>query len=149
MMIRSLRSYTLLVYAVLAAPFAHAIANPDAPDYVGQFEQRAQPFENNLGNQTGIFDTSQAGVVYAKFLDKELNKVYRSLLKKLTDPKAREQLRISQRAWLAFYKAETDFIATNWVPDNFGSSYELSRQSYWTALTKQRIEVLLTYLRNY
>jgi uncharacterized protein YecT (DUF1311 family) len=133
----------------LTAPLAYALDNPEAPDYVAEFQQRARPFENNFDKQTSIYDTSQAGVAYAKFLDKELNQAYQSLLKKLDDPKAREQLRKSQRAWLTYYQAETNFIWTNWVTTNFGSSYELSRQSYRNALVKERIEVLLNYLRNY
>jgi uncharacterized protein YecT (DUF1311 family) len=133
----------------LAAPLAHALDNPDAPDYVAQFEKRAQPFEKHIDDQTSIYGTAQAGVAYANFLDKELNQAYQALLKKLTDPKVQEQLRKSQRAWLAYYKAETDFIWNNWVPDNFGSSYELSRQDYRNSLVKERIKVLLLYLRNY
>ena len=147
--IRSLRSYALLVCMGLAGPLAHAIANPDAPDYSGQFEQRAQPFEKRLKHQSEVSGTAQAGVDYAKFLDKELNQAYQLLLKKLTDTEARETLKKSQRAWLAYYKAETDFIATNWVSANFGNSYKLSRQEYSNALIKARIEDLLSYVSEY
>ena len=151
MMTRSLRSYMLLVYMALATPLAYAIVNPDAPDYVAEFERRAQPFEKQMDDHAGggVYDISQAGTAYAKFLDKELNQAYQLLLKKITDPQTREALRRSQRAWLAFYKAETDFIAINWVPDKFGTSCELSRQAYSTSLTKKRIKVLLSYVSEY
>ena len=149
MLIRSLRSCVLLVCMGLAAPLAHAIMNPDAPDYVAEFRQRAQPFENRLKHQSSVSGTAQAGADYAKFLDKELNQAYQLLLKKLTDPAVRETLRKSQRAWLTYYKAETDFIATNWVPANFGNSYELSRQEYSNALIKVRTEDLLSYAGEY
>ena len=149
MMPQSLRSYMLLVCMALATPLVHALDHPEARDYVAEFERRAQPFEKHLLDQSRVSGAAQAGAAYAKFLDKELNQAYQSLLKKIADPKAREQLKKSQRAWLAYYKAESDFIATNWVPDNFGTSYALSRELYWTSLTENRIEVLLSYLGNY
>ena len=133
----------------LATSVAYAIDNPDTPDEVATFEQRAQPLEENFSSQTSTLGLSQAGVAYAKFLDKELNRAYQLLLKKVDAPKAREQLRKSQRAWLAYYQAEADFIWANWIPANFGSSYELSRQGYRNSLVKERIKVLLNYLRNY
>jgi uncharacterized protein YecT (DUF1311 family) len=133
----------------LAAPLAHAIDNPDAPDYLAEFEQRAQPFEYHFSGQTRTSDINQTGAAYAKFLDKELNRAYQRLMSKLNNPKVREQLRKSQRAWRAYYQAETDFIWINWVPANFGDSYALSRQDYRNSLVKKRVEVLLNYLRNY
>ena len=95
MMIRFLRSYTLFICIALAAPLAHAIDNPDAPDYVAEFEQRAQPFEKHFNDQVSIVDIGQAGMAYAKFLDKEFNQAYQLLLKKITNPEAREQLKKS------------------------------------------------------
>ena len=148
-MTRPLRNYTLLVCMALTAPLVHAHDNTKAPNYVAEFERRAQPFEKRLYDQSRVSGTAQAGAAYAKFLDRELNQAYQLLLKKIVDPKAREQLKKSQRAWLVYYKAETDFITTNWIPDNFGTSYALSREIYWNSLTNDRIEILLSYLSNY
>jgi uncharacterized protein YecT (DUF1311 family) len=144
-----LRSGTLILCMTFTAPLAYAIDNPDAPDEVAAFEQRAKPFEERFNNQTNTSGINQAGADYAKFLDEELNSAYQRLLKKLDTPNAREQLRKSQHAWLAYYQAETNFIWTNWTPANFGSSSALSRQQYRNSLLKERVEVLLHYLRNY
>ena len=143
-----LRSCALLVCMALAASLAHAIDNPDAPDEVAAFEQRAKPLEEHFLRQSETSGIHQAGAAYAKFLDQELNRAYQLLLKKL-DSSTREQLKKSQRAWLAHYQAEAQFIDANWTPAHFGDSYVLSRQDYRNTLVKERVLVLLRYLRNY
>jgi len=132
----------------LATSLAHAVDNPDAPDEVAAFEQRAKPLEEYFLSQSRTADIDRAGTAYAKFLDKELNRAYQLLLKQL-DPVAREQLKKSQRAWLAYYQVEAEFINTNWMPARFGNSYALSRQDYRNTLVKNRILTLLNYLRSY
>jgi uncharacterized protein YecT (DUF1311 family) len=149
-LIPTLRNCALSLCLALAPFVTHAIDNPEAPDRVAAFEQRAKPFEDNFSNHAGggNFEIVQAGAAYAEFLDQELNQAYQLLLKKL-EPSEREQLKKAQRAWRAFYKAETAFIAANWVPKNFGSSYVLSKHGYRHSLLKDRVLNLLSYLREY
>ena len=125
----------------------YALDNPDAPDYVGDFLQRAQIHEQNIQHEA---QTTQDYVVayaaYEKFLDQELNAVYTQLLAQLDD-KAQQNLRESQRKWLAHRNAEFSFIAQNWTPENFGSSSAISRGDYSAKLIKDRVVTLLHYLR--
>ena len=126
-----------------------AVDNPDAPDYQAAFLARAKPYEERLsdaaGGGAGLTD---AAVAYARFLDTELNQAYRQLLGRL-DALSRQALVSSQRRWLAFRDAEIGFIDENWTPRNFGSSSVFSRADYRATLVKQRVLVLLAYLRNY
>lgn len=139
----------LLCLVLWACSFhSHAIDNPDAPDFALQFEQRAQSHEDKIDRQTNNADIASATGEYAKFLDAELNQAYQQLQKKL-NPQARQKLKISQRAWLKFNQAETDFIASNWTNDNFGSSSAISRAQYQSAMVKSRVTALLDYLKNY
>jgi len=142
-----LRSCALLVCLALAMSLAHAIDNPDAPDEVAAFEQRAKPLEERFLSQSRTSGIQQAGAAYAQFLDTELNRAYRLLLQRLDAP-ARARFKQSQRAWLAYRRAETRFIDANWTPAHFGDSYALSRQDYRNTLVKQRVLALLHYLRN-
>lgn len=144
---RSLAALIGLLAAAIAAPAA-AIDNPDAPDYVAEFEARAKPLEDAVSAAPDGAATAAAQRAYAAFLEGELNSAYQRLLPKL-EPAARAGLQTSQRQWLAFRKAELAFIARNWVPQNFGSSYALSRADYAASLVKQRVVALLRYLKNY
>ena len=91
---------------------------------------------------------AQAGAAYAKALDRELNQAYRQLLAQL-DTASAEKLRASQRAWLAYAKAEAAFIDASWTQERFGSSSVLSKWDYRNTLTKERTRALLLYLQNY
>lgn len=133
----------------LPAPPARALDNPDAPDYVAEFESRAAPYLTRIdqdGDRTS--DISADYGAYERFLDHELNTAYAKLMAKL-DAGAKESLRQSQRAWLTWRDREFHFIAENWTPQNFGSSYTLSAGGYRTTLIKDRVVLLLNYLRNY
>jgi len=71
--------------------------------------------------------------------DAELNKIYQSLLAKLADTEAKNKLRESQRAWIAFRDAEAVFFA-----DQFrgGSAAPVLRWGSMTQTTEQRIKQL-------
>jgi hypothetical protein len=72
-------------------------------------------------------------------VDAELNKIYQSLLAKLADTEAKNKLRESQRAWLAFRDAEAAF-ATDQVRG--GSAAPVLRWTSMTQTTEQRVKQL-------
>lgn len=60
-------------------------------------------------NEYGVFeDVACAAEAFAK-ADKELNEVYQQLLSRL-DEQAKEKLKETQRAWLAYIKANVSFV---------------------------------------
>ena len=127
----------------------YAIDNPDAPDYVAEFEQRAQPFATVIHQQAKTTqETLKAYADYEKFLDKELNDVYKKLIGKL-GAEQQTKLKKSQRDWIKYRDTEFDFIASNWTTKNFGSSSVLSRGDYRTSILRNRVEQLLYYWKNY
>lgn len=126
-----------------------SIDDPDAPDLVAGFEARSKPFETAIhGRSRDGWEISRAYADYEKFLDREINLAYAALAKQ-TSGAVRRNLADSQRRWLEYRDAEFGFIASNWTPENFGSSYVISRSTYRTEVTKSRIVTLLNYLRNY
>lgn len=137
-----------LVLAFLLPGSSHAIDNPDAPDYVGQFRSQAQQYEAVINEQLDGKSAADARGNYARFLDEQLNDAYRELLTKLSSAQ-QEQLRKSQRAWLRYRDTESAFVDANWTPAQFGSSSTLSRHDYRTSIVRDRIEQLLNYLQNY
>lgn len=126
-----------------------AIDNPDTIDYVGQFNSRAKPFEQNISNRAGASAAEISGLynAYYLFLDEELNKAYNDLLKKLPKDE-QKKLKTSQKTWLNFRNNEADFIAAHWTQTKFGSSYALSVGVYKSEIIRQRIIHLLNYLKN-
>ena len=126
-----------------------AIDNPDAPDYVADFQQRAKVFETAIqknAKTTQGYLKSYAD--YEQFLDRELNTTYKALITKL-DTAQQNKLKQSQRDWLKYRDAEFTFIADNWTSKQFGSSSVLSRGAYRTTITQDRVMLLLNYLKNY
>lgn len=127
----------------------HAIDNPEAPDYIGEFKSREKVFIDKIDNPK---NTNQDYLVayndYLIFLDKELNAAYNSLIPKL-QKKQQEELKNSQKKWLKFRDAEFEFIINNWTRNNFGSSAWISRGGYRTAIVRERVMHLLYYLLNY
>jgi uncharacterized protein YecT (DUF1311 family) len=72
--------------------------------------------------------------------DAELNKTYEALLKKLPDAESKEELKQSQRAWLAFRDAEAEFDGRG------GTMAPTLRYATMTELTEQRTKQLKTRL---
>ena len=144
---------TLLFSAVFVcadfSPSSLAVENPDAPDYVADFQNRAQVFEDAVHQQARTTqDTLKAYAEYEQFLDKELNRSYQSVSAKL-DTDRKEKLKRSQREWIKYRDAEFAFIAANWTNKDFGSSATLSRGAYRTTIMRDRVMILLNYLKNY
>jgi len=126
-----------------------AIDNPDMPDYVAEFRARSQVHESAINQEAQTTqDYVYAYAAYERFLDEELNSAYRSLIDRL-DEKALQRLIRSQGSWLKYRDIEFEFIETNWRIENFGSSSVISRGAYRTTLVKDRVILLLHYLKNY
>lgn len=144
---------TLLLLALLVfagfSSMSLAVDNPDAPDYVADFQKRAQVFEDAIHQHPKTTqDTLKAYAEYEKFLDKELNRSYKSVMTKL-DADRKEKLQGSQREWIKYRDTEFAFIAANWTNKDFGSSATLSRGAYRTTIMQDRVMILLNYLKNY
>lgn len=132
----------------LMAGLVHAIDNPDAPDYLTDFENRERPYRMAAESATTTTEIGQAWGAYEAFLDTELNAAYTQLMKMLDD-RERMILRESQRKWLSYRDAEFDFIRDNWSREHFGSSAVLSRGAYRTDILRTRVRQLYAYLMNY
>ncbi len=126
-----------------------AIDNPDAPDYVADFQQQAQIFATAIQkNASTTQDYLKSYTDYEQFLGKELNTAYKALMAKL-DTERQNKLKQSQRDWLKYRTAEFTFIADNWTSNKFGRSSVLSRGAYRTTIMRDRVVLLLNYLKNY
>lgn len=73
--------------------------------------------------------------------DKELNKNYKLLMKKL-NPKQQKALRTAQRAWIKFRDSEIDFISST----ETGTIGLLMRDDRLLSLTKQRAIELRSFI---
>ena len=128
---------------------AYAIDNPDAPDYIGDFNTRSQPFIDAVNDPKNNARKYQlAYSAYENFLDKELSRAYQLLLGKLSPPQKQELIN-TQRHWVKFRDAEFTFIIDNWTNVNFGSSAAMSRGAYRCTIIKDRVTQLLYYAKNY
>ena len=126
-----------------------AIDNPDAPDFVSEFQARCEKFEILINKQTqNEREVILAYKRYEQFLNQELNQAYLALTKKMGEA-PRQNMVQSQRRWLQYRDAEFIFITSNWTVENFGTSSALSRGTYRTAIIKDRVVGLLHYLKNY
>lgn len=133
---------------LIAAP-ALGIDDPDAPDLMAAFEQRAAPYEARISQEARTTqDIAQAYGDYQRFLEAELTKAYRELALKLA-PAPRLRLIQSQRRWLAYRDAGFRFIDDNWTQARFGTSATLSRGAYRCSIVKGRVTELIQYLKNY
>ncbi|SES65769.1 Protein of unknown function [Nitrosomonas marina] len=128
---------------------ALALDNPDAPDYIAEFNSRAQTYERDIQQ---IAQTTQdyltAYAAYEQFLDKELNQAYSQLMDQLSE-EMQNALRASQRKWLGYRDAAFEFIALNWTTEHVGSASVISRGDYRTTIIRDRVMLLLHYLQNY
>lgn len=146
---RKLCDFVLIVLLLCYSFSTHALDNPDAPDHAGDFLNRAQAYEQDIqqtAHTTQGYLTAYAA--YENFLDQELNAAYRQLMAHLGG-EAQHALKNSQLKWLGYRDREFDFIARNWTTEKFGSSAVISRGDYRTRLLKDRVMLLLQYLRNY
>ena len=143
------RAFVATALSWFGATACLGIDNPDAPDRMAQFEERAAAYEAHIDAQTGT--TSDIVVAYAsyqRFLDDELSRVYGALFEKLA-PTSRAKLSQSQKRWFGYRDAEFRFIESNWTQSQFGTSAALSRGAYRASIVKQRVTQLIQYLKNY
>ncbi len=139
----------ILILFFACATLSFAIDNPDAPDYVGEFEKKIAPLEKYITQDAKTtLDMDQGYTKLEKALDQELNVAYKLLISKL-DPKEKESLKSSQIRWLKYRDAEFKWIIENWNNNKFGSSSAISRGQYRTTIIKERVLQLLNYLKNY
>ncbi len=144
---KSIAVILILIFACTTLSFA--IDNPDAPDYVGEFEKKIAPLEKYITQDAKTtLDMDQGYTKLEKALDQELNVAYKLLISKL-DPKEKESLKSSQIQWLKYRDAEFKWIIENWNNNKFGSSSAISRGQYRTTIIKERVLQLLNYLKNY
>lgn len=140
--------YSLLLGFSALVNTACAIDNPDAPDFVGDFEKRGQTYSaatNNPDNSTREYLVAYDN--YLQFLDKELNAAYQQLKSKLP-AEQQKLLTQSQRDWIKFRDAEFMRITKNWSRQNYGSSAGISRGDYKSTIVKNRVLQLLAYLKS-
>src|SRR5580698_3560590 len=131
-----LRGLTALVVMALAAVPSYGIDDPDAPDLMAEFQQRAAPYEARISADAGnTKEIVEAYAAYQRFLEAQLTQVYAALGQKLAVA-PRAMLVRSQRQWLAYRDAEFQFIDGNWTQAQFGTSAALSRGAYRCSIMK-------------
>ncbi len=139
----------MLAVCLLASTLTHAIDNPDAPDHVSAFQQRAQTHEQGIAQTPHTTQSyGDAYAAYEAFLDQELNAAYTQLLSHL-NAESGKALKQAQRQWLNYRDQEFEWIARNWTQENFGSSTIISRGDFRTKIIRDRVITLLHYLGNY
>jgi uncharacterized protein YecT (DUF1311 family) len=92
--------------------------------------------------QTQLEMNDKAAAEFAK-ADKELNEVYAKVIGVLDD-QAKEMLKRSQRAWVAFRDAEAAFRAD--AEARGGSMWPLVHEGVRGKLTRDRVKALREYL---
>lgn len=125
---------------------ANAIDNPDAPDFIVEFETREAPLLDSTENSNGYRESLAAYTEYLIFLDKELNVVYKHLQAKLPADK-QAQLKQSQVAWLKYRDLEFSLIDNTWEKSAFGSSSSITRGQFKTTIVRDRVIQLMHYAR--
>lgn len=139
----------VFIWMLFCCSLCFAIDNPEAPNYIADFEAKSKNFEINIHKKTGNdSEIVLAYKEYEKFLDEELNRTYAALMQRLKEP-SKQNLIASQRRWLQYRDAEFLFISSNWTVENFGSSSTISRNGFRTTILRDRVIVLLYYLQNY
>ncbi len=143
------QSWLAILVLVLFSNFTFAIDNPDAPDLIAEFEAREEPLIAAIEkptNTTGDYSVAYAN--YLKFLDKELNAVYKTLRTKLTVDK-QKQLKASQVRWLKYRDLEFTFIDGTWTNKDFGTSSAISRGQYKASVVRDRVIQLMHYAKTF
>lgn len=139
-----LRSLAFLFIA-LTSVACHAIDNPDAPDYLGDFRAEAATHEQAIYEDAQTTsDLREAYRDYIGFLEEELAAATAALEGELSGSE-REAFDDAQESWEGYQKAEKTFVAGVWTPENFGSSSAFSRLAFYADVLRSRIELLLKY----
>ncbi|MEN0038189.1 MAG: lysozyme inhibitor LprI family protein [Cellvibrio sp.] len=143
------QSWLAIVILVLFSNLTFAIDNPDAPDFIAEFEVREKPLIAAIEkptNTTGDYAVFYAS--YLKFLDKELNTVYKTLRTKLPADK-QKQLKASQVSWIKYRDLEFMFIDSTWNNKDFGTSSGISRGQYKASVVRDRVIQLMHYAKTF
>lgn len=138
--------FTLLLLFFTFVNTVWAIDNPDAPDYVAEFEARILPLEDSINKEAmTTYEYTKAYALLNESLEKELKLVYKNLMLKLPE-KCNVKLRESQEQWLKYIDLELKFISEHFNNTNYGSSASISRGGYRSEMITARIKQLLRYL---
>lgn len=146
-----LKFYKIFCFFIALFLSSHvgAIDNPDSPDFVRQLEQNERPYLKKINSPgNGTRDTLLAYHHYKVFLDTELNRAYKLVMKNLPD-EYKKDLKESQRNWLKYRDAEFELINNNWDRKKFGSSFAISRGQYTSNIIRSRVVQLYRYAQNY
>ncbi len=141
--------YSLFIAFSVFANTACAIDNPEAADFISEFQSREQAHitaTDNPDNSTREYLLAYDN--YLQFLDKELNAAYQQVKSKLSEEE-QELLTQSQRNWIKYRDAEFELIKKTWTRQNYGSSAGISRGDYKSKIVKQRILQLLAYMKSF
>jgi len=139
-----LRSLALLSIALTSLK-CHAIDNPDAPNYLEDFLFESSSYEQAIYEEAKTTsDSIEKYRDYLSFLEGKLAKVSAALNSKLSGSE-QEVFNKSQSAWEAYQQAEKAFVSSVWKPQNFGSSYAMSRLAFYAEILRSRTELLLKY----
>ncbi|HDY7989514.1 TPA: lysozyme inhibitor LprI family protein [Vibrio vulnificus] len=139
----------LILLIIIYPRISYSIDNPDSPDYIANFTELSERYENKINNsKVNNVEILNAYNEYMLFLDEELNKSFLILKKKMTSENFLK-LQQSQRQWILYRDMEFKLIESNWTRNNFGSSYRLSQFSYKSSVIKNRVIQLYYYANNY
>ena len=139
----------LSILILMITQLSCAVDNPEAPNYVAEFESRIKVYEDYISKTaaTTLEFSTGCGDHYTA-LDTELNSAYKQLMLNLGEEE-KQSLKASQRQWIKYRDAEFKFIEKAITRDKFGSSFILSAGSHRTTLLKSRVKELLWYLNKH
>lgn len=133
--------YLIMILSIMILLTFNLIAQVDGQIHpIDKWHQECLEQEDN---QNTIGMTECDNLALEKW-DKELNKVYNSLIKKLT-PKGKETLKNSQKAWLKFRDAEYNAIAEMYGNLD-GTMWMNVRSSFTMDIIRDRVLQLQSYL---
>ncbi|THB68708.1 MAG: DUF1311 domain-containing protein [Gammaproteobacteria bacterium] len=138
-------SWLLAMVFCLLSNSAIAINSADISDLIKAFEKRESPFLKDVDNlKNASSNHIDAYARYMKFLDKELNKAYKTTRSKLS-AKQQLELKESQINWLKFRDTEFALIKNTWNQKDYGGSAEISQSRHRCTIVRDRVLHLLYY----
>lgn len=131
----------LLLSLLVCAPIVGAVDNPDAPDYLGEFQARAAAYEHAVAEAAGGSASAEIGAWIA-FLESELTQAQEAL-SALIPVDEQSRLQRAQSHWRAHFDADKELIRTIWSRERAGSSAALTAGMERAAALQQRVEFLM------
>lgn len=132
----------ILMAAFLLTTSVYAVDNPDAPNYMSDFEKRIAPYYSSIVNASTTYEYVTAYSVLQKALEKELDDAYKLLLNALPEGK-RQLLVSSQQRWIEYRDSENRLISGVWTQESYGTSSALTTGELRCSVIKARIDALL------